>query len=58
MDTVYNMTINDELADQILSNPDEYEKLKSHCEGLNTVLNFDSFQVTDNSGRIIYTSTN
>lgn len=58
METKLNLVINDFLAEQLLSDQENLEKLKSHCEGATTNLNLQEFEISDKAGRVVYTSKN
>lgn len=56
MKIVLSFIINNELANQLLSNPIQLENLAAHCKGVTDTHYLDEFNITDNLGRVIYTS--
>lgn len=58
MDTTLTFIINNALADQLLSDPKELKTLESHCEGVTAKLSLHEFKISDNAGRVVYTSNN
>lgn len=58
METKLNLIINDSLAEQLLSDQEKLENLKSHCEGVTTNRNLQEFEISDKAGRVVYTSKN
>lgn len=58
MDTTLNLIIDDELSDQIISDPVNLETLQSHCEGMTSNLDLHEFKISDKAGRVVYTSNN
>lgn len=58
MDTTLNLIIDDELSDQITSDPANVEAIKSHCEGMTDNLDLHEFRISDKAGRVVYTSNN
>lgn len=50
------LNIDDELSNQITSDPANLEALKSHCEGVTTNQDLHEFKISDKAGRVVYTS--
>lgn len=58
MEKTFNLVINEELVDQLLSDPQKQKALESHCEGIAEILGFHEVKITDKPGRVVYTSNN
>lgn len=56
MEKILNFSINDSMSEQLLSDPKNFEELKSHCEGVTDKQGLHEFKITDESGRVVYTS--
>ena len=56
MENNLTLAINEELADQLFTVPENYEELVSHCNGLGGRPSHHEFKITDSLGRTVYTS--